>query len=132
MPAPHPSTQRRALIVDTRPMTRRLWREALEGFGFTVTETDSGVTAVSVARCQTPDIIFLNRQLRDASGREVMGWLRSNPALTSTPIVMLGVRPEDAPPPAYAMATLSDPVSASAIQHVIEIILAARENSRLS
>ena len=120
MVAPNPPVGRRALVVDTRPTTRRLCRETLEGAGFTVTEADSGVAAITSARDQPPDIILLGRQLRDASGREVMDWLRSSPASRSTPIVLLGTRAEDAALLKIpAIAGIGDSVSAGAIRHAV-------------
>lgn len=120
MASPHPSSQRRALVIDTRPTTRRLCREALEDAGFTVAETDSGVTAITFARLQPPDIILLGRQLHDASGREVVDWLRSNPASRATPIILLGTPAEDvARLNLPAVAGVGDSVSSRAIQQAV-------------
>ena len=124
MPASPPSSQRRALVVDARPTTRRLCREALEGAGFAMTETDSGVAALTSARLQPPDIVLLGRQLRDASGRQVMDWLRSNPSSSSTPIVLLGTRAEDAASSDMsAVVAVSDPVSPATIRLAIGALL---------
>ena len=85
-----------------------------------MTETDSGVAAIASARLEPPDIVLLGRQLRDASGREVMDWLRSNPALSLTPILLLGTRAEDAAllnmP---AVSGVGGSVSSGAIRHAI-------------
>jgi CheY-like chemotaxis protein len=116
--------QRRALVVDARPATRRLCRETLEGAGFITTETDSGVAALTSARLQPPDIVLLGRQLCDASGREVMAWLRSNPASTTTPIVLLGTRAEDAARLNMpAVAGVGDAVSPGAIRLAVGALL---------
>lgn len=118
----NPTAQRRALVVDTHSTTRRLCRQALEDAGFAMTEMDSGVAAITSARLQPPDIVLLGRQLRDASGREVMEWLRSNPVLSSTPIVLLGTPAEDAPTLA-AVATVGETVSRAAISQAIRALI---------
>jgi len=62
---------------------------ALEDLGLAVREAARGVEAVTLARNWEPDIVLLDTQLQDAPGREVAAWLRSHPAMRSTPIVLL-------------------------------------------
>ena len=76
-------------------MTLRFCRDALKSSGFAVDAVDSGIAAVVAAREDLPDLIFVDVQLRDVPGREAIRWLRSNPALQSTPIIVLTTNAED-------------------------------------
>ncbi len=80
---------RHALLVDADAATNRICREVLEETGFAVHVVHSGIAAVVAARDRPFDLIVIDTQLRDVPGREAMEWLRSNPALRSTPLIAL-------------------------------------------
>ena len=86
---PRRGSTRRALFVGADAATLALYRDVLESFGFVVDVAESGVAALVTARERLPDLIVMDRQLRDVAGREAIGWLRSNPALRSKPIIVL-------------------------------------------
>jgi len=86
---------RRALVVEAEPVTLQLCRDTLENSGFVVDAVESGIAAVVSAREGLPDVIVMDVQLRDVPGREAIAWLRSNPALRSTPIIVLTANAED-------------------------------------
>ena len=86
---------RRALVVGADSATLQLCRDALENSGFAVDAVDSGIAAVVAARESPPDLVLMDVQLRDVPGREAIVWLRSNPALQSTPIIVLATNAED-------------------------------------
>ena len=117
---------RRALVVEAEPETLRLCRDVLEGAGFVVDVVDSGIAAVVAAREERPDLILVDLQLRDVPGREAIGWLRSNPALRSTPIIVLTTNArEDAELAAIRPgASLRKPVSPATIRRAIGEFLA--------
>ena len=80
---------RHALIANADPGTTRRCRAELERQGLTVDTADTGVEALALARQHTPDVIFIDLQLRDASGLDVIAWLQAIPALKSVPIIAL-------------------------------------------
>ena len=84
-----------ALIVGADPATLRLCRGVLEGSGFEVGAVESGMEAVVAARQRPPVLIFVASQLRDVPGREAVLWLRSNPALRATPVILLATYAEE-------------------------------------
>ncbi len=61
----------------------------MEDLGFEIDAVDSGIGAVIAARERHPDVILMDLQLRDVPAREAVEWLRSNPGLQSTPIIIL-------------------------------------------
>jgi CheY-like chemotaxis protein len=95
-PTPPSPLRRRVLIVASEPATLRLCSDVLKNSGIAVdiAVAESGVAAVVAARKDVPDLIFVDIQLRDVPGREAIRWLRSNPALQSTPISMLATDTE--------------------------------------
>jgi len=95
MTAPPRRSQRRALVVEAEPATLRQCRDVLESCGFLVDAVDTGLAALVAARAGLPDLILLDLQLRDVPGREAIEWLRSNPALRSTPIIVLNTSADD-------------------------------------
>jgi DNA-binding response OmpR family regulator len=121
---PKQSAQR-ALVVEADPATRQLSREILEGAGFLVDAVDSGIAAVIAAREGLPDLILIDLQLPDVPGREAVGWLRSNPALRSTPIIVLTTNTDDDAEVAALRpgASLRKPISPIAIRHAIREVL---------
>ena len=116
---------RLALIVETDPATLRLSRDVLESSVFVVDAVDSGIAAVVAARDGLPELILMDLQLRDVPGREAIGWLRSNPALRSTPIIVLTSNDDDDADMAATQpgASLRKPVSALTIQRTIREVL---------
>ena len=116
---------RRALVVGADSETLQLCRDALESSGFVADAVDSGIAAVVAARASPPDLVLVDVQLRDVPGCEAIGWLRSNPSLQSTPIIVLTTDAEDDVVSAFARpyASLPKPVSPAAIRRTIREVL---------
>lgn len=91
-----PDGRRRALLVASDPVIRKVCCETLSNANFTVRDgTDSGAGAMSLATREHPDVILLSQQLSDVPASEAVKWFRSNQKLKSTPIIILGTRAED-------------------------------------
>jgi two-component system cell cycle response regulator DivK len=125
MTEPRQPMSRRALVVEADPVTLRLCRNVLESSGFVVDAVDSGIAAVVAARQGRPDLILMDLQLRDVPGGEAIGWLRSNPALQATPIILITSNGGDELELAAALpgASLRKPLSSSAIQRTLQEVL---------
>ena len=87
--------RRRALVVEADPGTRKAFQGVLNRCGMVADIVDNGVAAVAMARRKRPDVIIMDLQLRDSAGLEVIQWLRSNPALRSTPVIVLTTNAHD-------------------------------------
>jgi putative two-component system response regulator len=59
------------LIADDESLARRLLRRILERAGYTVTEADSGRSALSAARELRPDLVILDINMPDMDGIEM-------------------------------------------------------------
>jgi signal transduction histidine kinase/DNA-binding response OmpR family regulator len=78
----------RALVVDDDERVRTFICTALETSGFTVTPTASGEEALRLASAR-PDLIVLDVELPDLSGREVCRRLKAAPETAMVPVLML-------------------------------------------
>jgi len=123
VPAGHAS--RRALIVEGDSGTLGLCRHVLEAEGYKVDASDSGVEALKLALEVAPSVIFLDLNLRDVLGLQFLEWLRSNPALRSTPVIGIGVLGGDASRfvASGVRAVLNKPLTATAIKHALRAAL---------
>lgn len=118
-------SHQRALLAVLDPATLRRCRDVLEESGFLVDTVDAGIAALVAAREGRPEVIFMDLQLRDAPGREAIEWLRSNPALRSTPIILLTTKPEDEADVSAIgpVAFLRKPVSPTAIGRCLRSVM---------
>ena len=115
------SSRRRALVISADRVTLRSCRDALESTGFSVDAVESGIAAVIAARASLPALIFVDGQLRDVPGREAIKWLRSIPALKTTPVIVLASEAEDGVATvARSDSALRKPVSLAAIRTTLQ------------
>jgi CheY-like chemotaxis protein len=114
---------RRGLVVAADPMTQRMCRGALEACGLSVDDADSGMGALMSAREAQPDVIVIDQQLRDVSGEEAIGWLRANPALRATPIIVLARAGAAAVPDHLPGIALRRPLSSLALRRAVRALL---------
>lgn len=77
------------LVVDDSPTIRAVLGKMLGQDGYIVLKAPDGETAISIARNELPDLIFLDIVLPGMSGFEVLRTLRRDPHTRSTPIVMI-------------------------------------------
>jgi two-component system alkaline phosphatase synthesis response regulator PhoP len=85
----------RILVVDDDPDIVRLLCAYLERDGYAVLVAYDGETALHILRREHPDLVLLDLMLPDRDGWDVTRVVRGDPALASTPIIMLTARVED-------------------------------------
>lgn len=119
----------KAVVIEDDSETRRLCRQVLEEHGLAVREANRGVAALAELRKEPPHLIFVGLQLRDVSGFEAVGWIKSYPALSLVPVVAISARglPEDDPMLRQCgiQDVLRKPVSADAVARTICRLLGA-------
>jgi CheY-like chemotaxis protein len=77
------------LVVDDEPGALILAGIMLERAGFSVLKASSAQTARETLEHHTPHLILLDITLPDRNGIEVCGWIRQQPPLEKTPVIML-------------------------------------------
>jgi DNA-binding response OmpR family regulator len=86
----------KVLIADDHPNLRQLVRLTLDSGRFDILEAPDGDAALSLARTERPDLLFLDWTMPGLAGVEVCRALRDDPATAGIRVVMLTARSQDA------------------------------------
>jgi two-component system phosphate regulon response regulator PhoB len=86
------SPKERILVVDDEPDLLELIEVNLKGAGYEVLVAANGTDGLKMARQTIPELIVLDVMLPEMGGLEVCKSLRSEPATTAIPILMLTAR----------------------------------------
>ena len=81
------------LICEDEPALRELIRVSLEG-PYEFEEADDGEESLALARRIRPDLVILDVMMPRRNGLEVLTEIRSDEALSSTPVIVLTAQPE--------------------------------------
>ena len=84
------------LLIEDIPDNVELVRRALSKTGYEISHAADAETGLAMALAQLPDLILLDLGLPDYDGQTLAGWLRDEPVLNDTPIVVLSAWPEEA------------------------------------
>lgn len=79
------------LLVDDDPMTQQLIQHHLKDAGIDVLIAGDGVQALQMARDHRPSAMILDIHLPRLDGWQVLSEIKSHPALSSMPVVILSV-----------------------------------------
>jgi DNA-binding response OmpR family regulator len=78
-----------ALVVEDDPATRALETDVLEEGGFNVIQARNGEDALRLAKERRPGVVLLDIALPTVSGFDVLRTLRSRPATSEVPVVLV-------------------------------------------
>lgn len=81
--------QRTVLYIEDDPASRSLVERTLRFAGFRVVTAERGLQGIDMARESPPDLVLVDINLPDLSGREVATMLRTDPRFERLPIVAL-------------------------------------------
>ena len=84
--------RRTVLVVEDHPDARALVRTYLLAMGVDVVDVAEGRSAIGILKSSTPDLVCLDLMLPELSGFEVCEYMRSQPALTRVPILVMSAR----------------------------------------
>jgi two-component system phosphate regulon response regulator PhoB len=84
----------RVLFVEDDPAVAQMYKLKLELDGYHVEVAPDGEVALSMARSEPPDIIFLDIRLPKLGGLEVLEALRADPKTQALPVVILSSHSE--------------------------------------
>ena len=79
----------RALIIDDSPTIIFALKKILQSAGFITLEALDAEAGISLARTETPDIIFLDIILPGANGFAALRTLRKDPLTAHIPVIMI-------------------------------------------
>ena len=84
------------LSADDDPILVEILRFRLEGAGHNVEVSRDGEEALEAIRALRPDLVVLDSMMPIVTGPEVLAELKSDPDLSSIPVVMLTARDGEA------------------------------------
>jgi CheY-like chemotaxis protein len=85
----------KVLLVDDEDQLRRVMRDLLEREGYVVTEARDGIEALDQVDRHGPDIIVLDLNLPGLDGYGVLSHLRSRPATSKIPVMVLTAKGDE-------------------------------------
>ena len=116
--------QKTILIVEDEMETAELFREILNISGYRVVNSAHTHQAIEIIKENTPDAIILDIMMPDASGLAVLEFLKKDPKLAQTPVVVVSAKalPEDIQVglEAGAVKYLTKPVSFNDLKGAVE------------
>ena len=77
------------LHVEDDALIVHIYRSALERAGFQVAVAEDGVVAAKMLFQARPDLVVLDLLIPKLTGKEVIKYIRSTPALQTLPIIIL-------------------------------------------
>lgn len=87
--------QQTVLVVDDEPGIVTIVRDYLDRAGYRVLTAGDGETALRLARLERPGLMVLDLMLPGIDGFDITRVLRSDPALSGLPVIMLTARVEE-------------------------------------
>jgi len=84
--------QKTVIVVEDEPDAAELFAEMMRVTGFRVFKTYSSTPAISLIAKEQPDVVILDIMMPDVSGLEVLKFMRRNPKLKNTPVIVVSAR----------------------------------------
>jgi DNA-binding response OmpR family regulator len=81
------------LLVDDDAALTRAYRDRLSAHGFRVATATSGAAALSFLESAKPDLLVLDLMMPEVTGVDVLKFVRGQPRLAATPVVVLANAP---------------------------------------
>lgn len=82
----------KVMVVDDEPDIVRLVSFSLKRHGFEVVEANDGLTAITMAEEEAPDLILMDVMMPVMNGYDASKKLKENPKTQGIPIVMLSAK----------------------------------------
>ncbi len=82
----------KVMVVDDEPDIVRLVSFSLRRHGFEVVEANDGLTAITLAEEESPDLILMDVMMPVMNGYDASKKLKENPKTRAIPIVMLSAK----------------------------------------
>ncbi len=83
------------LVVDDDASSREMLVRRLRHSGYTVSDASNGLEALTLLRSQPFDLVLLDMIMPGLDGFQVLGKLKADPNLKSTPVIMLSALDEE-------------------------------------
>jgi two-component system phosphate regulon response regulator PhoB len=119
--------QNTVIVVEDEPDAAELFAEMMRVSGFRVLKTYSSTPAISLIANEQPDVVILDVMMPDISGLEVLRFMRRDPQLKNTPVIVVSARsmPSDIKEGLEAGATiyLTKPVGYLDLKKSVDLVM---------
>jgi CheY-like chemotaxis protein len=115
------------LIVEDHPTMREAMRLVLEHEGFEIKAAADGQSALTMARDEPPDLMFLDMNLPGASGADILQELKSDPRTSPIRVIVITAVGEEGREFALSLGAdeyFTKPFSPLALLRTVERVLA--------
>lgn len=120
----------KVLIADDEKALRLLIAGTLEIGGYDILEADNGIRALELVKLERPDLIILDVMMPGMTGYEVCKWIKTNPDIADTKVLILTAKGQqsdkEAAWEALADFYLSKPFSPMELLSMVEKILSRK------
>ena len=128
------SVPKKIIIVEDQPEVADLLEEMLSLDGYQVIKIHSSTGGLSVVQAEEPDVVLLDIMMPDVSGLEVLRFMRREPGLQKTPVVIVSARTSSSDIrtglDAGATAYLTKPVDMDVLRETVARVIREAEGSR--
>jgi DNA-binding response OmpR family regulator len=87
-----PEELKTVIVVEDEPDAAELFAEMMRVSGYRVLKTFSSAPAISLIAQEHPDVVILDIMMPDVSGLEVLRFMRREPKLKGTPVIVVSAR----------------------------------------
>ena len=116
--------QKTVIVIEDDLDAAEMFAEMMRVSGYQVIKTYSSTPAISLIKNEKPDVIILDIMMPDVSGLEVLRFIRREPELANTPVVIVSAKgtPTDVKTgmDAGASAYLIKPVGFQDLQNAVD------------
>ena len=127
---------KKIIIVEDQLEVADLLEEMLNIDPYKVIKIHSSGGALSMIRAEKPDVVLLDIMMPDVNGLEVLRYMRREPSLQKTPVVIVSAKtlPADirAGLEAGATAYLTKPVDIQKLRKTVAAVIPVEENPDVS
>jgi CheY-like chemotaxis protein len=121
------ANQKTVIVVEDEPDAAELFAEMMRVSGYRVLKTYSSTPAISLIAKEQPDVVILDIMMPDISGLEVLRFMRNDPQLKDTPVIVVSARsmPSDIKEGLEAGATvyLTKPVGYLDLRKSVDLVM---------
>jgi two-component system, cell cycle response regulator DivK len=126
----------RILYIEDNPQNMRLVSKMLKIGGYEMIEAVDGLTGVSVAQREKPDLILMDINLPDIDGLEATARLKSDPSTARIPVVALTANAMHGDRERFIASGcdgyLAKPVTKNELLNTVAHFLSVKQSARVS
>jgi CheY-like chemotaxis protein len=84
--------QKTVIVVEDEADAAELFAEMMRVTGFRVIKSSGSTSAIEIIRREQPDVVLLDVMMPDVSGLEVLRFMRREPNLAKTPVIVISAK----------------------------------------